>query len=157
MLAVDWKTKETGRAQSKPWGLNSPYQSNPAPWTHSSHTKAFYFIHWKLDPEMDCPAHLCLLPKQKGTWLIPSVHGRCLLQPSETAQGIFIFPGKVCWLLQGHANFQRDDKSKQSQCPVATVEAGCPALSRPLVGTQEEGRREAKRQEGGLWLSKQKV
>lgn len=70
---------KTGRAQRKPWGLNSPYKIQPP--GHKAPTPR-PFIHWKLDlkeeswTERDCPARRHLPLKVAERYLADtSAHG----------------------------------------------------------------------------------
>lgn len=127
---------KTGRAQRKPWGLNSPYKIQPP--GHKAPTPR-PFIHWKLDlkeeswTERGCPAHRHLPLKVAERYLADtSAHGGCLLQLSKTAQEISLVPatGGLASLFKA---CKPSSKDKEQWCRMPSGEAGCPALCHPLA------------------------
>lgn len=123
MAAVDWKTKNR-QSSEKALGPEQPIQ-NPAPWTQSSHTKA-----WKLDlkeeswTERGCPAHRHLPLKVAERYLADtSAQGSCLLQLSKTAQEISLVPatGGLASLFKA-CKLPARTKSNGAECPLGKLD-----------------------------------
>lgn len=134
MAAVDWKTKNRQSSEKAP-GPEQPMQ-NPAPWTHSAHTKAFYRLETGPKEESwtarDCPAHLHLPLKVAERYLADS--SQCYNFLRQLRKSHFSQQHEGLLAFSRLANFQQAGEDQEQWCRVPSGEAGCPALCHPLAG-----------------------